>query len=102
MDDKPSPNLPSESLAQNGSNPLAFSSCLQSAPWFIDSSDSDHMTNQSQLFTTYFPCAGNLKVRIEDSSLSPIAGKGLVVLPKNIELKFVLQFSQIIMQSFVN
>ena len=51
-------SVPSGSLAQTGS---AFTSSLNSAPWIIDSSASDHMTNQSHFFTTYSPCSGHFK-----------------------------------------
>lgn len=36
------------------------------------------------------PCSGHLKVRIADGSLSPIAGKGFIVLSKDITLNSVL------------
>ena len=79
MDDKLSSNLLSGSLAQTGSKPLVSSSCSQSTSWIIDLGASNHMFNQSQLFTSNFSCVDNLKIRIANGSLSPIVGKGLVV-----------------------
>ena len=36
---------------------------------------SDHMTGCHELFSTYNPCPGNLKIRIADGSLSYVVGK---------------------------
>ena len=83
-------SIPSVSLAQTGSTPNAFSYCFYSTPWIIDSEAFDHMTSFSNLFSTYSPCSGSEKIRIADGSFSPIAGKGLVKLSKNIDLKSVL------------
>jgi len=32
------------------------------------------------MFSSYSPCAGNLKIKIADGSLSPVAGKGSVII----------------------
>lgn len=51
-------------------------------PWIIDSFASDHTTNTYQLFTTYTPCLGNLKVRVVYGILSTIVGK------RNIQISY--------------
>ena len=58
--------------------------------WIIDSSASDHMTDQSQLFHSYLPSSVLNKVRIVDGSFSPIAGKGEITLTPTLILNFVL------------
>ena len=45
-----------------------------------------HMTNAHHLFSTYSPCVGNLKVKITDGTLSPIAGKGSICIYESITL----------------
>ena len=82
--------IPSISLAQTGSAPNVFSCCFNSTPWMIDSRASNHVTSFSNPFNTYSPCSGSEKIRIADGSFSPIAGKGLIKLSENIDLKFVL------------
>ncbi|RVW51120.1 hypothetical protein CK203_078125 [Vitis vinifera] len=42
------------------------------------------------LFSTYSPCAGNLKVKIADGTLSPVAGKGSIRISESITLNPVL------------
>ena len=59
-------------------------------PWIIDSGASDHMTDAHHLFSTCSPCTGNLKVKIADGTLSPIAGKGSVHISEYITLNPVL------------
>ncbi|XP_022853402.1 uncharacterized protein LOC111374875, partial [Olea europaea var. sylvestris] len=61
---------PSSSLAHNPSN----------------SSASDHMTDSYHLFSTYIPCAGNIKVKITDRSLSTVAKKGSIQIFESITL----------------
>lgn len=63
---------------------------VQNSSWIVDSGASDHMTGQSQQFTSYHPCPGNLKIRIADGTLSTVAGKGSVILSPHITLKNVL------------
>ena len=48
------------------------------------------MTSFSNLFNTYSPCSSSEKIGITYGSFSPIAGKGLVKLSENIDLKSVL------------
>ena len=62
----------------------------QTTPWIIDSGASDHMTDAHHLFSTYSPCAGNLKVKIADGTLSPVAGKGSIRISESITLNPVL------------
>ena len=58
-------------------------------PWIIDSSASDHMTSQSQLFHSYLPSSSLNKVRIVDGSFSLIAGKGEIALTPTLTLNSV-------------
>ncbi|KAG6514544.1 hypothetical protein ZIOFF_024907 [Zingiber officinale] len=51
---------------------------------------SDHMANSLKLLKLYSPYLENKKVKIADGSFSPIAGKGLVQISENIDLKSVL------------
>ena len=88
--------IPSVSLAQTGSALNALSCCLSSAPWIIDCGASDHMTSLSNLFSTYSPCSGLEKIKIADGSFSPIAGKGLIKLSENIDLKSVLHVPKLV------
>lgn len=81
-------------LAQRGN----FLSALQSKskiPWIIDLGASDHMTDSYHLFTIYSTCAGNLKVKIADRSLSSVAGKGSIKISDSITLEFVLHVSKL-------
>ncbi|RVX21382.1 hypothetical protein CK203_001939 [Vitis vinifera] len=71
-----STTLSSGSLAKKGTFFTALSTMSQTIPWIVDSGASDHMTDAHHLFSTYSPCAGNLKVKIADGTLSPVAGKG--------------------------
>ena len=48
-------------------------------PWIIDSGAFDHMTDAHHLFSTCSPCAGNLKVKIANGTLSLVAGKEVFV-----------------------
>ena len=82
--------LNSNSLVQIGSAPNVFSCCFNYTPWIIDSRVFDHMTSFSNLFNSYSPCSSSEKIRITDGSFSPIAGKGLVKLSENIDLKSIL------------
>ena len=44
-------------------------------PWIIDSSASDYMIGQSNLFSSYIPYTGPDKVQIVDDTFSSISGK---------------------------
>ena len=48
------------------------------------------MTNAHHLFSTYSLCVGNLKVKIADGTLSPIAGNGSIRIYESITLNPVL------------
>ncbi|XP_073155033.1 uncharacterized protein [Henckelia pumila] len=81
------------SLAPQGNylrSMILKASNLSLNPWIIDSGATDHMTGSSRLFFSYFPCAGDQKVKIADGSLSAIAGKGSVLISKNLVLHNVL------------
>ncbi|RVW68470.1 Retrovirus-related Pol polyprotein from transposon TNT 1-94 [Vitis vinifera] len=67
-----------------------LSTMSQTTPWIIDSGASDHITDAHHLFSTYSPCAGNLKVKIADGTLSPVAGKGSIRISESITLNPVL------------
>ena len=85
-----STTLSSSSLAHKGTFLTTFSTTSHITPWIIDSGASDHMTDAHRLFSTYSPCAGNLKVKIADGTLSPIAGKEGIRISKSITLNLVL------------
>ena len=59
-------------------------------PWIIDSNASDHMTDAHHLFSTYSPCADNLKVKITYGTLSPVVGKWSIHIFESITLNPVL------------
>ncbi|RVW39021.1 hypothetical protein CK203_089160 [Vitis vinifera] len=80
----------SVSLAHTGNELYALSCRFKSTPWIINSGASDHMTNSSNMFESYSPCPGDKKVRIADGNFSPIAGKGLIKISEEIDLKSVL------------
>ena len=81
----------SSSQVQKGNYVSALNASVNnSTHWIIDSGASDHMTGLSYLFSSYTPCAGNIKVRIADGSFASIAGKGSVVLSDSITLQSVL------------
>ena len=48
------------------------------------------MTDAHHLFSTYSPCTDNLKVKIADGTLSPVAGKGSIRISESITLNLVL------------
>ncbi|RVW84857.1 hypothetical protein CK203_048565 [Vitis vinifera] len=62
----------------------------QTTPWIVDFGASDHMTDAHHLFSTYSPCTDNLKVKIADGTLSPVAGKGSIRISESITLNLVL------------
>ncbi|XP_070057489.1 uncharacterized protein [Nicotiana tomentosiformis] len=88
----PDPSNPSYSFAQTGNVPSAFLSANsnQIDSWIIDSGASEHMTEKSNFFSTYTPCAGNNKIKIADGSFSAIAGKGIVKLSPSLTLHDIL------------
>ena len=63
---------------------------FHSTPWIIDFGASNHMTDAHHLFSTYSPCADNLKVKIADDTFSPIAGKGSIHISESFTLNPVL------------
>lgn len=86
-----STHSPSSSLAHKGNHLIALTtSSKYKVPWIIDSGASDHMTDSHHLFSTYTPCAGNIKVKIADGSLSTVAGKWSIQISKSITLNSVL------------
>ena len=77
-------------IAKKGNFLSALKASKNKAIWIVDSGASDHMTDCHQLFSTYIPCAGNLKVKIADGSLASIAGKGSIKISDHITLESVL------------
>ena len=61
-----------------------------STSWIIDFGASNHMTDAHHLFSTYSPCADNLKVKIAYDTFSPVAGKGSIHISESITLNPVL------------
>ena len=82
--------LSSGSLAHKGTFLTTLSTMSHITPWIIDSSAFDHMTDAHHLFSTYSPCTGNLKVKIADGTLSPVASKESIRISKSITLNPVL------------
>ena len=80
----------SSSLAHKGTFLTAFSTTFHITPWIIDSGASNHMTGAHNLFSTSSPFAGNLKVKIADGTLSPVASKESIRISKTITLNPVL------------
>ena len=58
--------------------------------WILDSGATDHMTGSSNLFSTYIPCSGQQRFKIADGSFSIVAGKGSIVVTKDLILESVL------------
>ena len=77
-------------VAKRGNFLQALKTSRDQHMWIVDSGASDHMTDSHKLFTTYIPCAGNVKVKIADGSLASIAGKGSIKISKNITLESIL------------
>ena len=68
---------PSNTFAQQGNLLMSLSVHSRNKTlWIIDSKATNHMTNLSNLFSSYIPCSSCQKVRMVDSSLSSFAGKG--------------------------
>ncbi|KAJ9689558.1 hypothetical protein PVL29_014975 [Vitis rotundifolia] len=82
--------LSSSSLAKKGTFFTVLSTMSHTTPWIIDSGASDHMIDAHHLFSTYSPCADNLKVKIADGTLSPVASKGSIRISESITLNPVL------------
>ena len=79
-----STTLSSGSLAKKGTFLIVLSTMSQTTPWIVDFGASDHMTDAHHLFSTYSPCTDNLKVKIADGTLSPVAGKGSIRISESI------------------
>ncbi|KAI5433513.1 hypothetical protein KIW84_020702 [Lathyrus oleraceus] len=60
--------------------------------WIVDSGASDHMIDESTLFSSYSPCAGNEKIKIADGFFSAIdlnLGKMIVRAKESGELYYL-------------
>ena len=78
-------------IAQKG-NFLTAVKCTKTEkePWIIDSGALNHMTGCINLFSSYIPSSRQLKVKIADGSLSPIAGFGTIKINSALILEPVL------------
>ena len=82
----------SDNFARLGNSQLVSAFMSHSTlPWIIDSGASDHMTSQSNLFSSYIPCISPDKVKIIDGTFLPVSEKGLVHTTPSLSLSFVLQ-----------
>jgi hypothetical protein len=88
--DTPTTTSSSFALTGNLATALNASATPSNDLWVIDSGAFEHMTGMSPLFSLYNPRSGKDKVRIADSSLSPVAGKGSVFVTPSMILSFVL------------
>lgn len=78
-------------LAQKGTFMTALSGISEVAePWVIDSGATDHMTGCANLFCSYKPSPGNLKIKIADGSLTTVVGTGTINISPQITLKDAL------------
>ena len=82
--------IPNVYVPHNGNELYALSCRFKSISWIIDFGASGYMANSSNIFESYSPYARNKKVRIADGNFSPIAGKGLIKIHEEINLKSVL------------
>ncbi|KAI4357258.1 hypothetical protein L6164_001219 [Bauhinia variegata] len=57
--------------------------------WIIGLGALDHMTSNFKLFRTYIPCVGHEKINTASGSSSAIAGKGSILISKNLQLDYV-------------
>lgn len=71
----PAPTASSSAhVAQRGNSFLSKQE--NSASWIVDSGASDHMTGSADLFSSYKPCDGEIKITVADGSSSLVAGFG--------------------------
>ncbi|AET01340.1 hypothetical protein MTR_8g011380 [Medicago truncatula] len=78
------------SIAQKGNSlESALLSVKLSRTWIVDLGATDHMTGESSMFSSYSPCAGNLKIKIADGSLLVVAGKCSVIISPLLTLQDV-------------
>ena len=83
-------------IVQSGiPQPFSLISIDGKNPWILDSAATDHLTNSSEHFVYYIPCAGNEKIRIADGSLAPIVGKWQISFFYGLSLHNVLHVPQI-------
>ena len=60
-------------------SPIGLISVNGENPWVLDSEATYHLTDSSEHFISYAPCASNEKIWIVDGSITPIATKGQMV-----------------------
>ena len=77
---------PSYAFTQSGiSEPvLCLTTTLKNVPWIIDSGASDHMTQESKVFSSYTPCSGKQKVFVANESHIAVHRKGSIMINENI------------------
>jgi len=79
------------SIAQKGNFPKsAHLSVIPNHTWIVDSGSTNHMTCESSLFSSFKPCAGSSKIKIDDGSFSAMAGKSSIVLSSLLTIQDVL------------
>ena len=80
------------SMAKKGNCLSAFSACKgrKSSYWIVDLGASNNMTGDINTSSKYFPCHDNSTVRIADGTHSEVAGKGSMIISRDIILKDVL------------
>ncbi|XP_073132807.1 uncharacterized protein [Henckelia pumila] len=61
-----------------------------STPWIVDSSTSDHMTDNRSLFTSYAPSSRDIYVSIANGSRSRVIGIGSIQVAPQLTLKSVM------------
>lgn len=97
-------NIPTGTVVQTCKDSWALSAHNHFNPWIIDSRASEHMTNCSHLFSSYFPSSSFENFRIADGSYSSIAGKGNIKISEQITLQLFYMFlnSLVIFYLFIN
>ena len=65
-------------------------------PWVFDSRATYHMTGCANLFTTYSPSLGNIKIRIADGTFSAIVGIRSIKIALNCTLLSVFHVLRLI------
>lgn len=88
------PQFPSNQLSSSATfvqtdNPVACVSS-SSTQWVIDSGASDHMTGNSNVFSTYSPSSPGATVTLADGSFVPVLGRGSAVATSSLPLSSIL------------
>ncbi|XP_073098849.1 uncharacterized protein [Elaeis guineensis] len=95
-----SSNQPTSSLYQDNFTQISSDdqihalNCSNFSPWVVDSGASNHMTGSFRDFVSYIPYSGRDKVRLADSSFTPISGKESIKCTSELSLSSVLHVSR--------